>query len=59
MSNPNLFSDVTLKDKSNGQESIENNRGESNCPSCNFDLSKHSAKQIVNCALMVIRGVRN
>lgn len=57
MSNPDFFPNIDPKNKS---ELIENDSfDESICPSCNFILSKHSVKQIINCALKEIQIIRN
>ena len=51
MSNPDFFSEIDPKNIPNKPEPIDNDyEDESNCPSCSFVLSKHSVKQILNCA---------
>ncbi len=55
---PDFFPDIDPNNKPTRPEPIDNDyEDESNCPSCNFDLSEHSVKQIVNCALNEIHSV--
>ena len=60
MSNPDFFADTDPMNSHDIPEPLDNDwqEDESNCPSCNFILSEHSAKQIVNCALKEIKLVR-
>ena len=51
MSSPDFFPEIDPENRPNKPEPIDNDyEDESNCPSCNFILSKHSVKQILNCA---------
>jgi len=63
MSSPDFFPKIDPKNRPNKPESIDNDyEDESNCPSCKFIFSKHSVKQILNCArkeISLVLGVEN
>jgi len=63
MSNHDFFPDIDPKNRPSKPEHVENDyEDESKCPSCNFVLSKHSVKQILNCArkeISLVLGVEN